>query len=122
MSESEGKLYAAEDRVAAFQVLAEGVREGVAILDASGVILYANDRLAQMLRLECADVLARPIEQFLVPDDRPRFAALLSQLPSTYTKEQFRLTGANALPLPVEMAIESQSTNGTTTTSVVATD
>ena len=110
------------DPGAAFHALVEGVREGAAILSFDGTVLTCNRRLAEMLKLECEQVMGRPMLPFLIPDDQPRLEELLRSEPAEFQKLQVKLSGSNAFPLPVELAVKALTVGDARVFSLLATD
>jgi len=56
-----------------YRVLVEAMNEGAATLDRSGIILYCNNRFAEMTRSPLEKVLAAPFESFLAPREKEAF-------------------------------------------------
>ncbi|MBI4788772.1 MAG: PAS domain S-box protein [Chloroflexi bacterium] len=110
------------DPAPAFHALIEGVREGAAIVALDRTILTCNRRLAQMLRLECEQVMGRSLLTFLSTGDQPRFEELLRSFPEEFQRLQVKLNGNNTFPLPVELAIKALAVNGVRVFSVLVTD
>ncbi len=73
--------------------LIEGMSEGIVILDATGVILYCNGRLAQILAVPVSRILGSSFQQWLLVADVPRFAALLQD----GMRDEFNLSHAGKL-------------------------
>jgi PAS domain S-box-containing protein len=110
------------DTAAAFHALVEGIREGAAILSVDRTVLTCNRRLAEMLKLECEQVMGRSMLEFIPLEDQPPFQALLQSAPEDFKRLNLRLSGGNAFPLPVELVITSLTVRGARVYSLLATD
>ena len=60
-----------------YRILVERMQEGAATLTADGAIVYANRRLAQMLRRPLEQVTGALLRDFVAPHQRSRFDELL---------------------------------------------
>ncbi len=110
------------DTAAAFHALVEGIREGAAILSSDRTVLTCNRRLAEMLKLECEQITGRPMAEFIPLEDQPRFEELVQSTPEDFQRLEIRLSGNNAFPLPVELAIKSLTVGRVRFFSLLATD
>ena len=73
------KLAKAQEEKDSYRTLIDRVHEGAAILAADGAVLYCNQRLAYLAGVLPSEVLGRPIVQFIAPEGRDGFHALLVQ-------------------------------------------
>ena len=62
-----------------YRMLVEAMQEGALALDNEGFIIYANPSIARMLGAPAADLHGHRFEEFVVPADRERVHALLTQ-------------------------------------------
>ncbi|MGA2719819.1 MAG: PAS domain-containing protein, partial [Candidatus Acidiferrales bacterium] len=61
-----------------YRVLVETINDGVATLDRSGVVLYANSRLAAILRIPAENFIGTPLQQQVSARDREKLDGLIS--------------------------------------------
>lgn len=52
----------------------EGTHEGVWVTDLTGATILANEKMAEMLGCKTAAMIGRPMQEFILPEDRPAFA------------------------------------------------
>ncbi len=62
-----------------YRTLIEDMSEGALTLTAEGVILYANRRLAEMLKMPLEQVIGATLHTWIAPDSQRIFQALLSK-------------------------------------------
>ena len=107
------QIYTLEGAEQPYRVMVERMQEGAATLNPSGAVLYANDRLAAMLRIPLERLTGCSLIQYVVPADRDAFQALLAaedgRLESAFVAEDGTVIpvflAAGQLPLAVERAV-----------------
>ncbi len=60
-----------------YRIFVENMQEGAATLSDGGLILFANDRLAELLGCPAANVVARQMTEFVTEASRPRLLAAI---------------------------------------------
>lgn len=84
-----------------YRLLVEGMDEGAVVMTHDGVIMYANNRFAEMIRVPLKHVIASNIATWIAPDNHHSFQALLGKNPEKDRRKEIMLvTSANTL-LPV---------------------
>ena len=107
------QVYTLEGADQPYRVMVERMQEGAATLNPGGVVLYANDRLAAMLRVPLEHLTGCALEQFVDAGERAPFRALLAagdgRLESTFVASDGSVIpvflAAGPLPLAVEHAV-----------------
>jgi two-component system, NarL family, sensor kinase len=74
-----------------YRLLVESINEGAATLTRDGDILYANCRLAELLKVPLERVIGSSIRNYLFPFDRKLFESLLVQAQTGHSKGEVRL-------------------------------
>jgi diguanylate cyclase (GGDEF)-like protein/PAS domain S-box-containing protein len=71
-----------EESEARFRALVQHASDGVVVVDASGLVLYASPAAARMVGLSADEVVGREAIQFIQPDDREVGARNLTEVAS----------------------------------------
>jgi PAS domain S-box-containing protein len=99
-------IYATEDTGRLYRVMLESMQEGAAALTLDGLILYCNQRLAEMLRCPLENVLGAWFSQFLNPTDWMRIRHLLEEGAVNRSLEAFlQRGGGTSLPVNLNFGI-----------------
>ena len=106
----------------AHQVLFETLNEGAMALDASGVILWANQRLVELLARPLEDLTGSRLSRFVVGDDAGMAASLMEQAASGASKGELRLLRRDGETVPVLMSVGSVGVEPEPVFTVVVTD
>jgi PAS domain S-box-containing protein len=103
-----------------YRTLVEEMQEGAAILTVAGDIVYCNRQLSILVGIPLEDVIGRPLERFLDPDDRAAFATLRK---SGWGKCRARLLGACGRMIDVYLSLStSRSDEDTERLNLIVTD
>lgn len=110
-----------------YRVMVESMSEGAATLIADGTVAYANARLATLLQVPLERMPGKPLEQFLAPPDRERFAAAckVACLESRVEDVEFQTADGTAVPTRVALtplSLPSHSGEVVPAVCLVATD
>jgi PAS domain S-box-containing protein len=89
-----------------YRQLIEAINEGVALLATDGDILYANRKLAQILRLPLERVIGSSMRRQIYEADQETFEALFSQAGKPGTGEVYLRAGGETLT-PVQLSFGS---------------
>ncbi len=103
------------------RLLVEEMNEGAALLTHEGVFLYLNKGLAGLLRCPFAQILGRPIYEFLPLDERPRVAQLLCRPPAETCYGENVFLAGDGTAVPVRLSIKSLLLDGQPCISVLVT-
>jgi PAS domain S-box-containing protein len=80
VEEPEGhRVYTLEGSDLPFSTLVERMQQGAAMLDAQGCIVYCNLSLSRLLGAPREDVIGRPLQGYLAPEDRSAYQNLLRE-------------------------------------------
>ena len=88
-----------------YQVLADRIQQGALTLSARGRIVYANARLVRMLTVPVENLLGTPLENYVVPADRPAIAALLQPRNGRSQQAEVRLLRSGGEPLQALVSV-----------------
>ena len=85
----------------AYRQLVETMNEGAAILSATGIILYGNSRLVEMLARPLDRVLGTAMRDYLPPAERKELDAILARARMEPFRQEMNLTteGGGAVPV-----------------------
>src|ERR1035441_7788415 len=76
--QGEQRVYALETQDRPYRLLVERMSEGAAIVDADGLISYANQQLATLLGVPLERLVGRPFSAWLEEPDRSRLIGQLT--------------------------------------------
>ena len=105
-----------------YRILVETMNEGAAILREDGVILYANNRLAALLRLPLERIVGSRIGTYVAPADRHLVAARLEQLEVVDGYDEITLITMGGDSLPVLISCRGMYLTDHREVSMVITD
>jgi len=106
----------------AYRSLVENMSEGAATLDAEGIILYCNKRLAEMLQMPLEQMVTSPFRPLVSPPDYRVFDALFQRAGIAGSKGELNLITANGSSIPVNLSMNVLKLEEKTVTVVIATD
>src|SRR5512140_3365200 len=84
-----------------YRALIEGMSEGALSLTTEGVILYANQVFATMLRTPLENVIGTPIQSWIDPADQNTLAPLLRDGDCRHCRAEVQLIAGNGAHVPV---------------------
>jgi PAS domain S-box-containing protein len=116
------RVYTLTDANEPYRVMVEDMQEGAVTLSAEGVILYRNKQIGQILGIENHGLLGKSFSDFMSPESRPLFDALIRHSRSETSRGDVELIAADGRAVPVHLALKLLATDGTSQTSVVITD
>ncbi|MFP3868606.1 MAG: PAS domain S-box protein [Desulfobacteraceae bacterium] len=96
----EGRIYTLEGADQSYRLLVESINEGAATLSRDGKILYANRRLAEMLKTPLERVIGSFFHNYLALRDRQWFEALLLQGHQGQNRGEVALQAADGALVP----------------------
>jgi len=90
----------------AYRMLVEEMSEGALILTATGVIFYANRRLAEMLKAPLQQVIGAGLERWVSPADRALFRTLMNRTePAGYQRVEVALLAEDGTLVPCYLSV-----------------
>jgi len=108
----------------AYRMLIESMNEGALTLTAKGVILYANQCFAKMVKRPLEQVLGSSFHRFLSAADWAALRPLLKRADKSGSKIQVRLNAGDGSHIPAHLSIRPLAKNGSksATFGIVVTD
>ncbi|MCG6534507.1 MAG: PAS domain-containing protein, partial [Syntrophales bacterium LBB04] len=98
LSKPQGEIvYVSQGAEHPYRVFVEAMNEGAASLGSEGMILYCNDRFAEMLQLPADRVIGSPIHRFISPADRSSFASMFQEGSQRDTRLRSQIASLEAL-------------------------
>jgi PAS domain S-box-containing protein len=88
-----------------YRMLIEDMSEGALTMTAEGLILYANRRFAEMLRMPLEKVIGSTIHTWIAPDSEPILQSLLSKGVDEKRRDQLVLTATDGTLVPVYLSV-----------------
>ena len=96
-----------------YRILVEDMSEGALTLTAQGVILYANRRFAEMLKMPLEKVIGAEIHSWIAPESQRILQSLLSKGASEKRREQLELIASDGARLLIQLSVSSLTIDGT---------
>ncbi len=90
-----------------YRTLIEEMSEGALTMTAEGVILYANRRFAEMLKMPLEKVIGATIHTWIAPGSRQILQSLLSKGAAEKHREQLELTASDGTRVPVQFSVSN---------------
>lgn len=78
------QIYSISSSETPYRTFIEEMNEGAVTLSRNGLILYCNQRFAELVHEPIEGVIGSYFKRFIAPDDQPKFESLLTQ--QTYSK------------------------------------
>jgi len=95
-----------------YRVLIEEMSDGALTLSMDGMVLYCNQRFAEMLGIPLSRVIGSKIAGWLPPDEREKFEALLRQAGENSQRAEITLPGVDGSSLVASVFADSLSLGG----------
>lgn len=105
-----------------YRLLIEQMSEAALTLSPTGVIFYANHTLARLLRQPLERVIGAELAAFVVPDDRPRLAALIALGWQRTSHGDLSIRAVDGTIVPLHLGLSRLELDTQTLLSIVATD
>jgi PAS domain S-box-containing protein len=87
-----------------YRLLLDQMYAGAVTLTPQGVIVYCNQRFADIVRTPHAGIVGSPLSRFVPPAGQPKLAALLEPANGTRTKGELAFRAGDGAPVPVSVA------------------
>ncbi len=94
-----------------YRMLIENMSEGALTVTAEGLILYANQCFAAMLKTPLEKVIGSTIHNWFAPDSQPVLQSLLRIGVTEKRREQFVLTAGDGTLLPISLSVSNPNIN-----------
>ena len=105
-----------------YRALIENMSEGALILTPEGLILYANQRFAEMLKSPLEKVIGSEIQLWFAPESRQAIQALLKKKAIDSYHEELDLAAADGTQVPAYLSVSSLVLGKIDSVCMVATD
>jgi PAS domain S-box-containing protein len=123
MSGAEGdQVLVLQDAEHPYRVLVETINDGVATLDTSGVILYANSRFGAILRIPAESCVGTSLQSHISPSEWTVLQNLIAGGLSNSTQGEISLDAAEGRPRLVRLALNPVKNSNPRTICMVATE
>ncbi len=108
---------------APYRNFVENMSDGAATVSADGIVLYANQALAELMGTECEQIVGQPVLALVTPPSRDRLAELLQSAGPSGSAEATLHTGSGTTIVPVRITSSTlHNLNGESVTCVTVTD
>jgi PAS domain S-box-containing protein len=101
----EQHVYTLESADRPYRVLIEQMQEGALTLGDDGIVIYCNQRLAEMLALPHEQLIGCCLQPFVLPDDAAAFQALLREAARTGVRQELTLRTADGRAVPANISL-----------------
>ncbi|TLD42751.1 MAG: Signal transduction histidine kinase [Candidatus Jettenia ecosi] len=105
-----------------YRVIVESINEGAVTLTPEGTILYANKRLAEILKFPLEEIISRSFYDFISEKDRGFFSVLLEKSLRKGSKGRITLVNSEDTHLPVYLSLNSFLIDDKSSVSMIITD
>ncbi|MGA7625763.1 MAG: PAS domain S-box protein, partial [Candidatus Acidiferrales bacterium] len=105
-----------------YRLLVETINDGVATLDAAGVVLFANSRFAAILRGDAENIVGTSVREHVSPDDWKIVQGLIAEGLSNSVRGEISLEDAEGRRRLVRLAVSPVKSSEPPTVCVVATE
>ena len=99
------KVYTLQDADRPYRIIVERMQEGALTLAEDGTILYANRRLAALLRTPLESIVGQPIERFVATADHEKVAGMLAESARNGARSEVELRAADDSGVPVYLSM-----------------
>ena len=93
-----------------YREMIEAMSEGAANVTPDGMVLYCNQRFADMAKTDLRTVMGSNLQEYFVPQDRTRITTALGKYGTTRVRAQ--MLSADGEPVPVNVAMHRQAGGG----------
>ena len=83
-----------------YRLIVETIQEATLTVAPEGLILWCNPRFANLLQSPAGQILGKPLQMFVNPDQYPRIDALLEQTRDAPIRERVVFRAADDTPVP----------------------
>ncbi|MBL8828793.1 MAG: PAS domain-containing protein [Planctomycetaceae bacterium] len=101
------QIYTLETADRPYRLLVEQMPHGAVTLTVDGSILYCNRRFGKLVRVPVAQLLGRPIREFITPDSWPAFESLLADGQMAEVQGEVSLRRPDGVTLPAYLGVNA---------------
>jgi PAS domain S-box-containing protein len=83
-----------------YRLIVETMQEASLTVAPEGLILWCNPQFANLLQSPAGQILGKPLQMFVNPDQHPRIDALLEQIRDVPVRERVVFRAADGTPVP----------------------
>ncbi len=112
------QVFTLEGAEQAYRVLIESMNEGALTLTAQGVILYANQCFAKMVKCPLEQVIGSSLGRFHSAADRAAIQPLLKRTDKSGSKIQVLLNAGDGSQLPAQISIRPLAKNASSSAAI----
>ena len=116
------EVYTLKGAETPYRILIEQMYEGAGTLADDGTVLYANRRLAELLRISLQDLIGASLRRFIAPTELPVFEKLLADGKQCSSNGEFNLQRLNGSPLSAQLSFSVVSDQAARPICVTVTD
>ena len=104
MGDGGEQIFALKGADQAYRILIENMSEGALTVNASGMIIYANRRFAEMLKSPLEKVISSQITTWIAPDSYQAFEQLLSHKSEKNNRKELDLVADDCTRVPISLS------------------
>jgi PAS domain S-box-containing protein len=93
-----------------YREMIEAMSEGAANVMPDGMVMYCNQRFADLAKTDLRAVMGSNLQEYFVPEDRTRITTALGNYGTTRVRA--RMLGVGSEPVPVNLAMHRQADAG----------
>jgi PAS domain S-box-containing protein len=116
------QLYSRTSADRPYRLIVEEMGEGAATLSPAGRILFANQRLAQLLGRERSALIGLPLSDLVAADGLEGLNALLAVIPGQTLRQPLELRRADGVGVPVLASMSALAIEGEAVRCLIAAD
>lgn len=116
------QLYTQVNADRPYRVIVEEMGDGALTISERGIVLYANDRMAQLLRQPRARLLGQVVTELVAPTVAATVADLLTAQPGATRRAELDLRGADGVLVPVLASVTGLEIEGIVVRCLIVTD
>lgn len=105
-----------------YRVIVEEMGDGAVTVSERGIVLYANDRMAQLVRQPRAQLLGRMVTELVALADAPTLADLLAAQPGITLRAELDLRGADGGLVPALASVTGLEIEGVVVRCLIVAD
>jgi len=83
-----------------YRLIVETMQEATLTVAPEGLILWCNPQFANLLQSPAGQILGKPLQMFVNPDQHPRIDALLEKIRDAPVRERVVFRAADGTPVP----------------------
>ena len=119
---SESHIYTLEGADRPYRTLVERISQGAIVLDAAGLVTYANPSFGVLIGCPSEQLLGLPLDSWLDPAHLPRYQKLLAQHQIPSRRDEFELIRHDGSRVPVYLTFDAMDDPSVVQSAVLVTD